>query len=810
MKALYLTALSAIALTVTSCKDEVVREPEIACGNEVSFGAALDKKTRTIYGSIIEGDNNNKYYPIYWNYPNNLDRIFVYSPDAQAGRQQATYIVNPGSTEKETASEITKTGDVGIQWGDKATGNRFYGFYPGNESFNLSMTDEKTLTATLPGDQNPVFQTATNGEYSYDCTPDMSCCMMYAKNDNAASGETVSLNFQPLATVLDITVSGPSDMNTLYDPSQDWARVTSVVIEANAQITGTFTYNYETDQITATSQEAEDQRIMISTMIEETDNDGNVNLTGLRLVNDQKFNVKAFLIPNEAVSTITVTVHTSDNQEWKKTLNMNQYTQRQVNPVSLPRLRFAEAKFNYSTWITQLDPRIYLSQLSLPGTCLSFSGEDATLSDNQKPQTATIEEQYNLGIRVFQTHAWLVDGASPYGGNSRILVRNGDHNVNDKYLSDIVKELCGYMSNSHSNEFCVIVISDYPISGTNYTYAQFLERIKELTSHKDFADYFADNLGPYTTINDVKGKVIIKVQLRGNGADNGGTLFPGSSAALRSSYYDIMDWTKINGCKAILSQFTPQATTGVLYARLQYGGVGEVSTNLQFNSSGAGYQESFDPSSDLQISGNGIVYSAMSQLLSSTRWLKRAFGNNWFCSSLGTSALTTRPTDAQLEDDNTFWYIFSEQVNVKDLSQQKSNISNVVSAIQSDYIGKTNKRFCNYVGGINQTSGNIDGESNTIISFSRSLCNEWSTAIDGLTKNAPYGWVLFNRVKSLVDNTQGSATYGVNPYVKKVIDNNNKDGFTLQRDYTQSIDNGARKGDSVSPTGGGALFKPRR
>ena len=61
-------------------------------------------------------------------------------------------------------------------------------------------------------------------------------------------------------------------------------------------------------------------------------------------------------------------------------------------------------EFDFAHWIGQLDPNIYISELSIPGTWHSSN------SNNQG--SASLADQYNAGIRAFEVYT--LGGTIPY------------------------------------------------------------------------------------------------------------------------------------------------------------------------------------------------------------------------------------------------------------------------------------------------------------------------------------------------------------------------------------------------------------
>lgn len=805
MKTKYLYIASIAILMLSGCKDdEIINRPEVN-GNEVQFGTSLDPTTRTEYGTETNGA-----YPIYWNQTGNLDNIFIFSPDSPDGHGEGYYTVHPNEGNRSTGKAVKNADSAGVQWGNGETSN-FYAFYPGVSNFNLQ-ANEAQLTATLPGNQIVTFsqeetedQTAVGGgTFTYVGTPDMNNCMMVASSTGDKGSENVSLKFSPLSSVLDITIDGTEDTNFVLPDdaplNRKWARVTSIEVSSNKQICGTFTYNFENGTVEANSTDEADKVIRIDTR--RTNADG--NLEGIRLYDAQKMNIKVFLIPNELKnSDITVKVYTADNAVWEKALVTTRWEDRQINPATLPKLKLSNQKFDYSVWMSQLDPRIKISELSIPGSVMSFAAgvSENQLSANKRPQTEDYMTQYNNGIRVFQTHVWLADApGSADGGASRIVIRNGNNTVPDHYLFDIIENLCTAMRNDHSQEYCVVVISDYKIDdddNNKYTLSDLYKRLTALTNHERLKDYMVTDINPNTTLADVAGKVILKIQLNGAGTR--------SVSSLPQAFTRVDEWKSLNSdgqtVKALLSQWIPDAGNGVVYARAAFGEVGTASLTGFSNTSTLQTSSDTNPKTnvDTYVSGTGILGAAYRNLITNANWTRtRAsiFSSYYYVPADDTpiiSSLTGEIPSTVL--DNDFWYIFTEQAEISDLDLINSNIEALCKAIGDTYVGKNNKRYMNYVGGYYKNGGDI-------VSLSKQLYATWWNATNGNAslKKKPWGWVLFNRVCSAAQeyNTSTEAGVTINP-IQRVINHNNE--FKLTRG-TPSVSSTSPQGDAkFTPAG---------
>lgn len=808
------------AVGMQSCTDDTPKGgTPVETGSEIRFGAILDTEisSRTHYGPETTADGKSV-WPIYWNYPDNLDQIFIYSPEGCEGRNQAVYTVHPENDTQTTAAEITKNGDFGVQAGTAEKYN-FYGMYPA--SAVTAKAENGIIKATLPASQsvtfagteaNPTDIVPTNsqvGDYQYLTTPDMSSCLMTAVNNDVVleADKAVSLNFTPFSSVIDITIPGPVNNNTITERG-DCAVTSVMIIAEGGHIAGDFSYDFTKPTLEEALQFGANARdsIVVSTL----GTDANGNMTGIPLANNNTLRLQAFLLPDPNVTKLTVQVFTSDAQIWTKVLDMTNFQPRQIHKVILPKLNFDEAKFDYSRWISQLDPRIYISEISLPGSTSSFSWVLGSTSSD-KLQTIRVAEQFKAGIRVFRCHVWLYDmpGAD---GQSPSFGINIDGQTYVRPLGEVVEQLYNIMEQEHSDEFCVLMISDYkqtietgstatdyegkpvPTSPGNATWNNdngktFYERFKVISQKWENEGWVPAHVDANTTIADVKGKVIVKLQLNADGGDDtdlrsnniGGAY---GAADMNSLLTKIQGWSAVNDCSALLNWWTAMNGRNIFYAPMTYGVVGSFTftnfTNL-LNGMNRGTLSNIVP---------GLGSEAANQLVTNASTTASVWR--------GSCNLTTQPTN--INDAGTFWYIYGAQVKADaNYDNAIGLINQAVSAIRNTYNPTThNKLYMTYLGG----SG---GGSYTVDDISDNFIERWQSQIGTSWGNRPYGWVLFNTIPQA--NTQLTGTPAtIQSMISKVISQNNDLNFKLQRNLTATPAKAAPSGDTQGTRNGGSVF----
>lgn len=542
--------LSLMIIGLASCvNDNVTGGKPLPKGTEFDFGTTVDANlSRTYYDPADVANPNATYWKIFWNYQDPLDQVYIYSPQAMTGRQQAAYTVN--GVKDQYSATATKNSEIGIQLSDANTYN-FYGMYPA-QNVKANSGSGCSLSATMP-----IFQTASTTEImnsetnvgNLETTADMNSALMIANEagfmPNTQNNAKVNLQFEPFATTLNVTVNGVEQSNFNYK-----VLITSIIIEADAPIAGDFTYNYDTQDITFG--ENPSNFIRIDTRFK----DAAGHQIGVPMGPDSKLNVRAFMIPNPNVNSLKVKVVTSTAQTLTKTLNMNKFTESQIHFVKLPKINASNLQFDYKIWLSQLDPNIYLSEISMPGSALTFSYK--LNKDYQKTQTLNLTEQFENGIRVFQFHVNTVNQTSTYDGGSTsvgIALPGGTpmEKEDGSYytIEDVINALHSEMKGVHKDEFCVVAISDWlpkPVYTEDMT--TLYNRLKAVLNKAGEKGLVATNVSPNTTIDDVKGKVIFKVQLNG-------------------SYPDA--WSQLTGADLWMNIFNTNANTNVFYSPMPFG-----------------------------------------------------------------------------------------------------------------------------------------------------------------------------------------------------------------------------------------------
>lgn len=646
--------LSLMIIGLASCvNDNVTGGKPLPKGTEFDFGTTVDANlSRTYYDPADVANPNAKYWKIFWNYQDPLDQVYIYSPQAMTGRQQAAYTVH--GVKDQYSATATKNSEIGIQLSDANTYD-FYGMYPA-QNVKANSGSGHSLSATMP-----IFQTASTTEImdsetkvgNLEATADMNSALMIAKEagfmPSTQNNAKVNLQFEPFASMLNVTVNGVEQGNFKYE-----VLITSIIIEADAPIAGDFTYNYDTKAITFG--ENASNFIQIDTKFK----DDAGHQIGVPMGPDSKLNVRAFMIPNPNVKSLKVKVVTSAAQTLTKTLNMANFKNSQIHFAKLPKINASNLQFDYKIWLSQLDPNIYLSEISMPGSALTFSYK--LTDDLQRTQTLDLTKQFENGIRVFQFHV-TNDGqkvavALPVTGTPMPKDGGGTWTIND-----VIDALHAEMTGLHKDEFCVVAISDWLQDGNKdlSDMIQLYQRLKAEIDDAGKRGLVATNVTPNTTIADVKGKVIFKIQLNGS----------------KKKYFDA--WKELNGADLWMNIFDDVANTNVYYSQMPFKTIpatnasGTSANVLSNNGMNFIYSEDALPfKKALTAYKDGIKECAKNVLAAYAKNYNSAEHRNFSMTYLGgqgKSSIINTVTPSQIAQDlNTIWldYIRANTQNTTD------------------------------------------------------------------------------------------------------------------------------------------------
>lgn len=303
--------------------------------------------------------------------------------------------------------------------------------------------------------------------------PKMEAAVMAANTlmSEAEFGHDVPLQFNMLADVLDITFHGPVTPNTLGGnanpethtegvpkPSiqiqsvtidvvkREGDKVEDYPIDNDTPITGRFDLDLSyTPQRTIDVANPEiptavdpemvknvvgTSTIHMNTALPESDGSGTYYPTlfvrgeSTNAANLDHLRLRAFLIPGQIskakgnLKNLRIHIQTDCGEFYQMLNEDDKFATGRLYPVKLGYFQTRGADFDLSKWIGQLDPNIYLSELSIPGAWHA--------SNTNYQGDVSYKDLYNAGIRAFEVHT--------RSSNSTIVPKTvGDFNTDFVY-----------------------------------------------------------------------------------------------------------------------------------------------------------------------------------------------------------------------------------------------------------------------------------------------------------------------------------------------------------------------------------------
>lgn len=543
----------ALAAILAGCSEEIdngtVKNP-VQTGDEILFGTSLsdEVESRTVYGNR---DQNG----VVVNWVDG-DQIAIFCKEtSQPANHLVNYKITPNGTNPSIASKVMKvnTNAAGLQWGSEDV-HHFYAFYPAIAVHGADADDQQgTITANIPVNQQPAGwhtgpimsqDQSVNGQQTTFALPDMNYAYMYAynavdKNTVESGSGTIGLEFQNLVTVLDITIPAPADGSSIV--------VTDVTVRAvsgaNVILTGDFNCYIRgagaTDYPTCTpTGDMGEVRNVINIPCYNQEKHEYITLG-----DDEKFlNVKAYIIPDDVneidKQTLQIAVNTLNGGERTRTLQYASIVPHKVNRVLLPPVDTDGDTY----WMSALDPNIYLSELSIPGS--KFSVLTSANRSSRVYQNATIEQQFQDGIRAFIFQTTVVGNNSDNNSNrpenntfsSDLYVVCEGYENRVMTLEDAVKDIASYLKECDDlgkREFAFLMLTyttgdrdygtghseglwgwnwvwDRPSLSAEQTWINTIRDKVNSISADGANRIYTEEITPNTTIDDVKGKIILK------------------------------------------------------------------------------------------------------------------------------------------------------------------------------------------------------------------------------------------------------------------------------------------------------------
>ncbi|MBQ8192355.1 MAG: hypothetical protein IJZ45_11480 [Bacteroidaceae bacterium] len=499
--------LLALAFVAVCCNEEDLEASSTnQKGGEVQFGLSLnDNGSRTIYGT-----ETNNAFPVYWSED---DKVLIASP--QCARQSAEYVVTPVAGQS-YAEALTRTADYGVQWGSSEKAD-FYSVYPSAGASWTSLTESSVKAELNIASEQSANLVYANNVYN---AADMDNVIMYARTAGVTNGDVVNLQYIPYSTTLEFEVTiGPYGENKVYGSAKVVAMTLTAPTDIN--ITGNFTFDFNnggTPVITAAGSNGNKITMDFTThpMIDK----------------DNSLRAKFSLIPLSGINSlegwkVAVTVlegTDTTTKTYTKTLTKTSaLAPGKVHKIKLPALTPSAAwTYNKSYWITSLYDykNIYLTELSLPGAW--YAGAP---TDDGYQATESITDLWNAGVRAFAVEC-RTSTSGRYSSTPEAVVISGTGNNPASYLgayyyggTKLRTVIANIASAININEFAVLVLS-YADGGTgghrDEDHNYFINGIKTEIANSGVTNIYSSEINSNTTINDVLGQLIIKINVDDN------------------------------------------------------------------------------------------------------------------------------------------------------------------------------------------------------------------------------------------------------------------------------------------------------
>lgn len=685
--------LSVLAAVTVSCSEEKLPSAPSVPGSDVIFNISLDEPSmsRTTYG-----DEANNAFPIYWV---DKDQLLMASPECETGRNTAVYQVSVEGATSSTAKAVDKVGTTGLQWGDNLPAH-FYSVYPvgyytaantevknrlenstgGKAVAHLNVRDyqinlfEKDATGTWKG--TPIDRKSMTNLDLNQKNPD---ALMYAMTRQTQDGN-VTMQYHPFTTAFHIEFDG-FDLTSSVGQGLSSVTVQEIMITAPSNVklcgnfdatldvtTGTPSYTVNTDVNTETNANV----IHIPTL---SSIDGHY----LTVNSKEKVSLNVFAIPvdGNVTSDWTILVRTNEGA-FKKALTPTTAASGglvagKMHKVSLPAIKIQGAtKFDKAQWIAQIPRNVYVSELSMPGAWYATKGE-------YQGSDVTYESLWTAGVRAFALET-RSSGAGPFsnpGTPAQVVISGTGNNqtLGSGYyggtgINTVMTSLVNLLKN-HPDEYAVLVLM-YADGGSgghrtqDYSYwlnGIYGEYMKVSAENREYI--YSNAITPNTTINDVKGKLIIKVNAEGNLP--GGNITIGSYANNLPALISYVDrkWETTSQNSSLVSQMYWQVWSGSYMTNLS-SDVAALDPNTLYWNYTVANRTKTDASTATGLPSYANRQASISTILANSRTIYENSSHNvWFFVGAGGNQATSTNSDTDASTAQSFATTMNPWINTQ-------------------------------------------------------------------------------------------------------------------------------------------------
>lgn len=339
-------------------------------GDGILFSASRPQ-TRTIYDGWLQLD---------WI---TGDQIGIYSAEANAldvdidKPKHSIYEITGFSNESNHSNHAefnVLESEQGLKWGSY-NDHTFYGAYPAERIETYPDEGDMKGMFKMKYKTNQVCRVSSTAS-PYETTPDMKNAYMVAKNTLAPTSDNcVLLNFRPIMTTLGITVKAGAtgeNIGTGIIPAPTTITGVSVIMP-KALSEGKFIYDVDNDGLKNGSV-MDNTKEAVFVSFEQNDE------RYIKLNKGENISFLAFLPPismdGTANNAAKIRIHTTGYQNYVISLNGNLAQESKIK-VELP--DFDPNNLRSNNWMTYLDDKVYVSQLSIPGAYKDFQSSSLNL-----------------------------------------------------------------------------------------------------------------------------------------------------------------------------------------------------------------------------------------------------------------------------------------------------------------------------------------------------------------------------------------------------------------------------------------------
>ena len=542
----YMIALAGAVTMFAGCVEENLEETiKVKEGDEIIFGARAgyennDPSTKTIYKGTTYQVGDKTLEAVHW-MPG--DKVMIYCDQGnQTAHYQVTATGTGSNTEAETSlqkMQLHGVGNNGVQWKNiKENDHTFYAVYPSPYQFSTPNVESDLLEASnyqdrITGDGTklncylPVSQAPSSIEVKADGSgyiahPNMNYAYMIAKqvvkaNANGEVPAGVDLDFRPIVTALEVTMTFPEDYTEDDGDKVEYNDLTisnvRIATSDNDPIVGPFAvdladYEYDATSVTYPEVTIPQSNEVLNSVSVQLYRDVNGTPTPLTITTGQTVTFTVFMLPTDIDNLrIYVDLKSGSLNNLKIEAHKKQFL---VNLV-LPASSSLKPATSGSNWVTQLPEDVLIEGLSIPGTANSFSynygrtatsiDSDATsINNNYMTQTLSFDNQWNLGVRCFEIVCDRVNSNSTTATlASQNVMCNGASvglNVTDAFNRVLAK----LTAEGNEKEFAMIIITYQPVGGAgnpNRNPSLFMTQLKNFYSNYK---YNGESLASYTCL----------------------------------------------------------------------------------------------------------------------------------------------------------------------------------------------------------------------------------------------------------------------------------------------------------------------